>query len=104
MLSEMSAVFDPEELSLLGKIFDQAVAALPATMQTQTNRTEIAKIILAGAAAGEFHLTELRRFFVSITPSRSVPASSGRTRLTPTAASTINARTPCSRRAPSALM
>jgi hypothetical protein len=95
MLSEMSAVFDPEELSLLGKIFDQAVAALPATMQTQTNRTEIAKIILAGAAAGELHLIELRRFFVSITPSRSVPASSGRT-----AASTINARTPCSRRGP----
>lgn len=62
MLSEMSAVFDPEELSLLGKIFDQAVAALPATMQTQTNRTEIAKIILGRAAAGELELAPLLKF------------------------------------------
>lgn len=105
MLPEMSAVFEPEELSLLGSIFDQAVAALPATMQTQTNRTEIAKIILERAAAGELHLTDLMKFFVAVSPSRSVAVSSGRIRLTPTAnASTINARTPCSRREPAALM
>lgn len=53
MLRERSAVYDPEELVLLGKIFDQAVAALPATMQTPVNRTEIAKIILKRAAAGD---------------------------------------------------
>jgi hypothetical protein len=105
MLLEMSAVFDPEELSLLGSIFDQAVATLPVTMQTQTNRTEIAKIILARAAAGELHLTDLMRFFVAVSPSRSLPVSIGRMRrLTPTDASTINARTPCSRGRPSALM
>ena len=85
MLPEMSTVFDPEELSLLGNIFDQAVAALPATMQTQTNRTEIAKIILGRAAAGELHLTDLMKFSVAVSPSRSLPASSGRIRLTPTA-------------------
>jgi hypothetical protein len=94
MLPEMSAVFNPEELSLLGSLFDQAVAALPATLQTQTNRTEIAKIILARAAAGELHLTDSMKFFVAITPSRSVPVSTGRIRLTPTAiAGTISAGT-----------
>ncbi|HWX62485.1 hypothetical protein [Bradyrhizobium sp.] len=82
MLPEISAVFDPEELSLLGSIFDQAVAALPATMQTQTNRTEIAKIILARAAAGEPQLTDLMKFFVAVSPSPSLSASSGRMRLT----------------------
>jgi hypothetical protein len=81
MLPEISAVFDPEELSLLGSIFDQAVAALPATMQTQTNRTEIAKIILERAAAGEPQLTDLMKFFVVVSPSASQPASSGRMRL-----------------------
>lgn len=53
MLRERSAVYDPEELVLLGKIFDQAVAALPVTMQTPVNRTEIAKIILKRAAASD---------------------------------------------------
>ncbi len=53
MLRERSAVYDPEELSLLGTMFDQAVAVLPATMQTPANRTEIAKIILRPAAAGD---------------------------------------------------
>jgi hypothetical protein len=105
MLPEISAVFDPEELSLLGSIFDQAVAALPATMQTQTNRTEIAKIILERAAAGEPQLTDMMKFFVVVSPSASLPASSGRMRLTQsTNASTINARTPCGRREPSASM
>jgi hypothetical protein len=66
MLREMSAVFDPEELSLLGSIFDQAVAALPAAMQTQSNRTEIAKIILGRAAAGEPELEPLVKLAVAV--------------------------------------
>jgi hypothetical protein len=56
MLRERSAVYEPEELSLLGSIFDQSVAALPAAMRTPANRTEIAKIILGRAAAGELEL------------------------------------------------
>jgi hypothetical protein len=105
MLPEMSAVFDPEDLSLLGRIFDQAVAALPASMQTQTNRTEIAKIILERAAAGGRQLTDLMKFVVAVSPSASLPASTGRMRLTQSAnTSTINARTPCGRREQSALM
>jgi hypothetical protein len=53
MLCERSAVYDPEELSVLGSIFDQAVAALPEIRRTPANRTEIAKIILGRAAVGE---------------------------------------------------
>lgn len=65
MLRERSAVYDPEELSLLGKMFDQAVAALPATMQTPANRTEIAKIILRRAAADD-ELEALMRLMVAV--------------------------------------
>jgi hypothetical protein len=53
MSRERSAVYEPEELALLGRIFDQSVAALPAAMRTPANRTEIARIILGRAAAGE---------------------------------------------------
>ena len=52
MSSERSAVYDPEALSHLGSLFDQAVAALPAAMRTPANRTEIAKLIL-GRGVGE---------------------------------------------------
>ena len=62
MSRERSAVYEPEELSLLGCIFDQSVAALPATMRTPANRTEIAKIILWRAAAGELELEALVKF------------------------------------------
>jgi hypothetical protein len=59
MLREQGAVFDPEELSLLGDVFDQAMASLPATMRTRANRAVIAKRILACAAAGERDPIEL---------------------------------------------
>lgn len=62
MSAERSAFFDPEELSRLGTIFDQAVASLPASMQTQANRAEIAKIVLRRAAAGESELLALMTF------------------------------------------
>jgi hypothetical protein len=59
MLSEQSSAYDPEELSLLGDIFDRTVASLPATMRTPFNRAEIAKNILTRAAAGERNRIEL---------------------------------------------
>src|SRR3982074_2207286 len=37
MLRERSVVYDPEELSLLGHILDQAIASLPAAMRTPYN-------------------------------------------------------------------
>ena len=59
MLRKRSAVYEPEELSLLGSIFDQSVAALPAAMRTPANRMEIARIILGRATAGELELASL---------------------------------------------
>jgi hypothetical protein len=50
MLPDQSAVYYPEELSLLGQILDQAVQSLP----------PIAKNILACVATGERDQIELR--------------------------------------------
>ncbi len=58
MLRE-GVIFNPEELSLLGGVFDQVLASLPRTMQTRANRAEIAKNILASAATGERDPIEL---------------------------------------------
>ncbi|WP_208867097.1 NolY [Bradyrhizobium sp. AS23.2] len=46
-------VFYPEDLQVLGRLFDQAVAALPPAMQTPDNRTTLAKLILARAVAAD---------------------------------------------------
>jgi hypothetical protein len=59
MLRERSGVYHPEELYLFGSIFDRAVASLPAAMRTAFNRAEIARNILACAAAGERDPSEL---------------------------------------------
>jgi hypothetical protein len=61
MLRERSVVYDPEELSLLGHILDQAIASLPVAMRTPYNRAEIARNILARAAMGERDPIELER-------------------------------------------
>ena len=59
MLREQGVAYDPEELSLLGDIFDQAVASIPRAMRTPINRTQIAKNILERAAIGERDPIEL---------------------------------------------
>jgi hypothetical protein len=59
MLRDRSVVYDPEELSLLGHILDQAIESLPAIMRTPYIRTEIARNILARAATGERDPIEL---------------------------------------------
>ena len=43
MLPDQSAVYYPEELSLLGQILDQAVQSLPLSLRTPQNRAAIAK-------------------------------------------------------------
>ena len=53
MSSPQGVVFDPEELSLLGSVFDQAIASLPSSMRTPAKTMEIAKVILERAVAGE---------------------------------------------------
>jgi hypothetical protein len=60
MLPDQSAVYYPEELSLLGQTLDQAVQSLPLSMRTPQNCTAIAKDILARAATGERDPIELR--------------------------------------------
>jgi len=52
-------MWGPEDLSLLGGIYDQAIASLPSRMQTPANRTAIAKNLIASAADGERDPIEL---------------------------------------------
>src|SRR4029077_15905118 len=61
MLREQSIVYDPEELSLLGRILDQVLESLPVAMRTPNNRTEIAKSLLACGATGERDPNKLKR-------------------------------------------
>jgi hypothetical protein len=59
VLQQPSGVYDPEDLSVLGTIFDKAVAALPALMRTPENRTAIAQLIFQRATAGNGELESL---------------------------------------------
>jgi hypothetical protein len=61
MLSDESAVYYPEELSLFGAILDQVMHSLPSNLQTPDNRTALAMSILACASTGERDPDELRR-------------------------------------------
>ncbi len=53
MLSNEGAVYCPEELSLLGKAFDQAVQSLPPDLRTPHNRMAIASNLLTCSLTGE---------------------------------------------------
>ncbi|NYG45532.1 hypothetical protein GGD67_002990 [Bradyrhizobium sp. IAR9] len=50
-LSRDRGVYYPEDLQVLGRLLDQAVAALPADLRTPANQMKIAKLILSRAAA-----------------------------------------------------
>ncbi|UVO35624.1 NolY [Bradyrhizobium arachidis] len=50
-LSRDRGVYHPEDLQILGRLFDQTVAALPAALRTSANRLTIAKLILSRGAA-----------------------------------------------------
>jgi hypothetical protein len=54
-----SFVLDPEDLSLLGSVFDHALSSLPPPMRTRARRSEIARNIMASVAAGERDPIEL---------------------------------------------
>ena len=49
----MSAVYYPEDLSLLGNVLDQVVQSLPPNLRTPYNRLAIARNILDCALNGE---------------------------------------------------
>ena len=53
MSTDQGAVYEPEELALLGQVLDRAVRALPPNLRTSHNRATIARNILACAARGE---------------------------------------------------
>ncbi|QOZ11748.1 MULTISPECIES: NolY [Bradyrhizobium] len=48
-LSRDRGVYYPEDLQILGRLFDQAVAALPEVLRTPANQMKIAKLILSRA-------------------------------------------------------
>jgi hypothetical protein len=53
MSSNRSAVYSPEDLSLLGQVLEQAVRSIPPSMRTPSTRLEMARNILACADKGE---------------------------------------------------
>ncbi|WP_246756869.1 hypothetical protein [Bradyrhizobium neotropicale] len=68
MLQHYSGVYDPEDLTVLGRVFDEAVAALPPSMQTPENRAAIARLVLERAAAGRAELASLMNVVGAISP------------------------------------
>ncbi|MHB0773442.1 NolY [Bradyrhizobium sp. 1.29L] len=66
VIQDYRSVYDPEQLSVLGRIFNDAVAALPEDLRTHGNRRQIAKLILGRAVIAEFELGLLIRFVVAV--------------------------------------
>jgi hypothetical protein len=56
-----SAVYYPEELALLGEVFDRVVQSLPLDLRTPHHRTTIARNLLACSLRGERDLEVLER-------------------------------------------
>ena len=54
------AAFDPETISLLGAVLEQAIAALPPDDRSQERKTLLASKILSAASAGERDPIRLR--------------------------------------------
>ncbi|MCP1838283.1 MULTISPECIES: hypothetical protein [Bradyrhizobium] len=67
-MEQYRGVFDPEELSVLGSLFDGAITALPPSMRTSENRTAVAKLILERAEIGESGLARLMNLLITISP------------------------------------
>jgi len=59
MLREQCITFYPEDLSLLGTVYDRLLTSLPQSMRTPSNRIEIAKKLISAAANGERDPIEL---------------------------------------------
>jgi hypothetical protein len=53
-------VYAPEELMLFRRVFESALASLPAAMRTDRNRSWIVRNLMACAATGERDPVELR--------------------------------------------
>lgn len=66
VMQDYRSVCDPEQLSVLGRIYDHAVATLPKEMRTHANRKRIAKLVLGRAVVAELNLDLLIRFVVAV--------------------------------------
>ncbi|MTV11713.1 MULTISPECIES: hypothetical protein [Bradyrhizobium] len=67
-MEQYNGVFDPEELSVLGSLFDGAINALPPSMRTPENRTAVAKLILDSTEVGASRLACLMNLLITISP------------------------------------
>jgi hypothetical protein len=59
VLGHRDGIYAAEELLLLRRIFENALATLPAAMRTSDNRSSIARNLLECAATGERDPVEL---------------------------------------------
>lgn len=66
IIQDYRSACEPEQLSVLGRIFADAVASLPENMRTHGNRTRIAKLILGRAVIAEFELGLFIRLVVAV--------------------------------------
>lgn len=66
VIQDYRSLCDPEQLSVLGRIYDHAVAALPEEMRTHGNRKQIAKLVLGRAVVAELDPDFLIRFVVAV--------------------------------------
>ena len=48
-----TAAYEPQTITMLNAVLDQAIAALPQDRRTQARKTQLAAQILSAAAAGE---------------------------------------------------
>ncbi|MGY8682096.1 hypothetical protein Q2941_30610 [Bradyrhizobium sp. UFLA05-153] len=63
---EYGKLYEPEQLLTLGRLFDEAVLALPPSMRTTSNRTEIAKLILGRASFTQVELGLLVKLIIAL--------------------------------------
>ncbi|MCP3380501.1 hypothetical protein NLM31_09050 [Bradyrhizobium sp. CCGUVB4N] len=63
---EYGKLYEPEQLLKLGRLFDEAVLALPPSLRTHSNRTDIAKLILGRASFTEIELGLLVKLIIAL--------------------------------------
>jgi hypothetical protein len=63
-----TVAFDPETVSLLSAVVDQAIAALPPHGRSQEQKTILASKLLSAASAGERDPVRLRAAALAIGP------------------------------------
>jgi hypothetical protein len=60
--------FDPETVSLLGAVLEQAIGALPPDRRSQEQKTLLASKILSAASAGERDPVRLQAAALAVGP------------------------------------